>query len=114
MEAGQAELVQAGHMLGDCVTLIPTPGHTPGHVSIRVKSGIDEAVITGDALHSTVQCWYPNWHFTFDSDAEMAVVSRIQLLESVSEAGCILLGSHFAHPSIGRVNVERGAFRWTG
>ena len=112
VEAGQAELVQAGHMLGDHVSLIPTPGHTPGHVSVMIKNENQEAVITGDALHSTVQCWYPEWHFKYDADAEMAVTSRIHLLETVAEAGCIVLGSHFSLPSIGRVSEQKDAFRW--
>ncbi len=114
VEAGQAELVQAGHMLGDHVSLMPTPGHTPGHVSIMVKSGKHEAMITGDALHSTAQCWYPDWHFKYDADAEMAVTSRIQLLEAAAEKDCVVLGSHFSLPSIGRVKAELGAFRWHG
>lgn len=112
IEAGQAELVDGDHMLGDHVTLVPTPGHTPGHVSVRVKSGGDAALITGDALHSTVQCSYPDWHFTYDADAPMAVASRRFLLESASETGCTVLGSHFALPSLGHVKAERGAFRW--
>lgn len=111
--AGQAELVQAGHMLGDCVTLIPTPGHTPGHVSVRIASGGAEAIITGDALHSTAQCAHPDWHFRFDSDAAQAVTSRRFLLETASEAACLVLGSHFSLPSIGRVATDRQAFRWT-
>lgn len=59
LAAGQAELVSAGHKLGDEVTLIPTPGHTPGHVSVLVQSAGVEAVITGDALHSAAQCTHP-------------------------------------------------------
>lgn len=112
VEAGQADLVQAGHMLGDHVRLIPTPGHTPGHVSILIQSKNREAVITGDALHSAVQCWFPNWHFKYDADAETAVNSRIKLLERVSESNCIVLGSHFSLPSIGRVKADGHAFRW--
>lgn len=112
VEAGQAELIQAEHMLGDYVSLMATPGHTPGHVSIVLNSNGCQAVITGDAIHSTVQCWYPDWHFKYDADAETAVISRIQLLEHVSEADCIVLGSHFSLPSIGRVTDENGAFRW--
>lgn len=112
IEAGQADLVEAGQTLGDHVTLIPTPGHTPGHVSVEVKSGDHRAVITGDALHSTVQCWHPEWHFKYDADAEMAVSSRRALLENASESGCLVLGSHFALPSLGRVKAEKGAFRW--
>ena len=113
VEAGQAELVQAGHMLGDHVRLIPTPGHTPGHVSVLVQSKNREAVITGDALHSTVQCWHPEWHFKYDADAQMAVTSRIKLLEYASESNSIVLGSHFALPSIGRVKPGAHAFRWS-
>ncbi|MGB0505626.1 MAG: MBL fold metallo-hydrolase [Pikeienuella sp.] len=112
IEAGQVELVSAGHMLGDHVQLIPTPGHTPGHVSVLVKGGKSEAVITGDALHSTAQCWHPEWHFMFDDDAEMAVTSRVSLLEQSVEKGCVVLGSHFALPSIGRVKAEKDGFRW--
>jgi len=112
VEAGQAELVQAGHQLGDHVTLVPTPGHTPGHVSVMIDSEDRKALITGDALHSTAQCWHPEWHFLFDADAEAAVKSRRQLLETASEADCVVLGSHFALPSIGRVSAEKDAFRW--
>ena len=112
VEAGQAELFQTGHMLGDQVRLIPTPGHTPGHISVLIQSKNVEAVITGDALHSTVQCWFPGWHFKYDADAETAVHSRIKLLELVSESNCIVLGSHFSLPSIGRVETDGDAFRW--
>lgn len=112
VEAGQAELYQSGHQLGGCVSLIPTPGHTPGHVSVMISSKEQKAVITGDALHSTVQCMYPHWHFKFDTDATMAVTSRLQLLETVSEAGCIVLGSHFVLPSIGWITTQAGVFRW--
>ena len=113
IEAGQAELVSHGHMLGDHVTLFPTPGHTPGHVSVRIKSGDTEAMITGDAIHSTAQCWHPTWHFKFDADAEMAVRSRRHLLETVSQARLTVLGTHFVLPSIGHVEANGEVFRWT-
>ncbi len=112
VEAGQAEFVQAGHQLGEAVSLMPTPGHTPGHVSILIKSAGREALITGDAMHSTAQCACPHWHFKFDSDPEQAVMSRRQLLERASEADLRVLGSHFTLPSIGRVREAGGVFRW--
>lgn len=112
IEAGQVELVEAGHMLGDYVTLVPTPGHTPGHVSVMVQSGDRAALITGDALHSTVQCWHPDWHFLYDADAERAVASRRALLERAAETNCTVLGNHFALPSLGRVKADKDAFRW--
>jgi len=112
IEAGQVELVSSGHVMGDHVTLVPTPGHTPGHVSVLVKSGSAEAIITGDALHTAAQCWYPDWHFKYDVDGDLAANSRRQLLENASEANRKVLGSHFALPSIGRVKAHGNAFRW--
>jgi glyoxylase-like metal-dependent hydrolase (beta-lactamase superfamily II) len=112
VEAGQAELVQAGHMLGDSVELVASPGHTPGHVSVLVKSGNREALITGDALHSSAQCWHPEWHFKYDADPVQAAFSRRQLLEQCSQTGCVVLGSHFVLPSVGHVKSQGSAFRW--
>ena len=99
-------------MLGDHVTLIPTPGHTPGHVSVLITSGGREALITGDALHSSAQCTHPEWHFKYDVDPQMAVASRRRLLEDASEADRTVLGSHFALPSLGRVKAKNGSFHW--
>ena len=112
IEAGQAEFVEPGHRLGDHVSLIATPGHTPGHVSVRIESGGRVAIITGDALHSTVQCWHPEWHFKYDADAPRAISSRRHLLETAVRTGAVVLGSHFALPSIGHVREAGDAFAW--
>ena len=112
IEAGQAELVSGEHALGDYVTLKPTPGHTPGHVSVLVRSGGAEALITGDAIHTTVQVHHPEWEFTFDADGPAADVTRRRLLETVSERGCKVLGSHFSLPSTGRVRADGDSFMW--
>lgn len=110
--SGQAEFVEGVQDLGDHVTLMPTPGHTAGHVSIRLKSGGKEAVITGDAIHSSAQCQHPHWQFKFDYDGQEAIQSRRKLLETSAEHGVLVLGTHFTLPSIGRVEVDGDAFRW--
>ena len=110
--AGQAEMVSAGHQLGDHVTLVPTPGHTPGHVSVLVQCNGAEAVITGDAIHTAAQCWHPEWTFRFDMDPDRAIASRRALLEDASETQRTVLGIHFALPSIGQVEPNGDVFRW--
>ncbi|MBF9043504.1 MBL fold metallo-hydrolase [Rhodobacterales bacterium HKCCE4037] len=112
IEAGQAEEVGSDFTIGDAISLIPTPGHTPGHVSVRIRSGGAEAVITGDAIHCTPQCAYPEWQFVYDADKEAAVRARRFLLETVSESGARVLGTHFQLPSTGRVRADGDAFRW--
>jgi uncharacterized protein (TIGR02118 family) len=46
LEAGLATLVEADHRISDEIWLEPTPGHTPGHVSVRLRGRDGEAVIT--------------------------------------------------------------------
>ena len=38
--------------LGEGLTLMPLPGHTPGHAGLRLRSGGEELLIAGDAVIS--------------------------------------------------------------
>lgn len=107
IEAGQAQLVSNDFALDDEVWLELTPGHTPGHVSIHLASQGAEAVITGDCLHSPVQCLEPAWIMRADSDPELAKTTRLNFLERYSDSKVLVCASHFPQPSFGRV-VRRG------
>ena len=75
-EAGLVDLVEPGHAVTSEVALEPTPGHTPGHASVRIRSGGAEAVITGDLMHHPVQCAHPDWGSNADSDPAAAAATR--------------------------------------
>lgn len=110
--AGQAQMVSAPFALSDQVALIPTPGHTPGHVSVLIEDGGQRGLITGDALHSSAQCCNPHWHFKFDADPEEAVQSRKGLLATALEENRLVIGSHFTLPSLGHVVKDGDGFGW--
>lgn len=112
IEAGQAEFVDGAHEIATGVTLVPTPGHTPGHSSVLIERGDARGLITGDAIHSTAQCQHPEWHFKFDADPVLAETSRRALLELAVERGPDVLGSHFTLPSRGRVKPKGDVFTW--
>ena len=110
--AGLAEIVGPDHGIGDHIRLIPTPGHTPGHVSVKVSGGGRDLILTGDALHSPVQCRHPEWRFASDEDAGLAVESRKKLLGNAAETQASVIGSHFPLPSVGTVRAEGDHFAW--
>ena len=85
MEAGQAELVRDDHALGDHVRLLPTPGHTPHHVSVCFGRDGDDAVMTGDVLHSPLQARYPELSPRFDVDRDAAARTRRSFLDRYCE-----------------------------
>jgi glyoxylase-like metal-dependent hydrolase (beta-lactamase superfamily II) len=50
--AQRQEVVTSAHQFNDVVQLIPTPGHTIDHYSVRLGRPGADAVITGDMIHS--------------------------------------------------------------
>jgi glyoxylase-like metal-dependent hydrolase (beta-lactamase superfamily II) len=112
LDAGLAELVDTDHRLSDELWLEPTPGHTPGHVSVRLRSGDGEAVITGDLMHNPVQVAEPGWASHFDSDPEQARQTRRAFCARYADTPVAVLGTHFHHPTAGRIVRHRESDCW--
>ncbi len=108
VDAGLADLVEDGHRVTDEIWLEPTPGHTPGHFSVRISSRGQEAVITGDLMHHPIQCIHPEWNCGFDAIPEMARSTRRSFLERYAGRPVTVFGTHFATPSCGRI-LKNGA-----
>ncbi|MCC6210438.1 MAG: MBL fold metallo-hydrolase [Burkholderiales bacterium] len=112
VEAGLAELVEPDHCITEEVFLEPTPGHTPGHVSVRISSQGSEAVITGDLIHHPAQCSEPGWANRFDVDPEAARATRRAFLEKYRDGKVLVLGTHFATPTAGHIRRGAGGYRF--
>jgi glyoxylase-like metal-dependent hydrolase (beta-lactamase superfamily II) len=110
-EAGLVDLVSPEHVLTDEVRLEPTPGHTPGHVSVHISSRGEEAVITGDLMHHPAQCTHPEWHANFDADAGQAEQTRRDFLARYADQPVLVIGTHFATPTAGRIVRDGAAYR---
>lgn len=112
VDAGLAELVETGHRITPEVWLEPTHGHTPGHVSVRISSGGEEAVITGDLMHHPIQCSEPDWANHFDVDAQAARQTRRDFLHRYSDRPVLVLGTHFAPPTAGWIVASENVWRF--
>jgi glyoxylase-like metal-dependent hydrolase (beta-lactamase superfamily II) len=111
VEAGLVDLVETTHQVCPEVGLVPTLGHTPGHVSVRIQSQGEEALITGDFLHHPCQMAHPEWASAVDYDAEASTATRWRMLEAYAGTDNLLIGTHFAGPTAGRVVKDGGVFR---
>ena len=104
IDAGQAQFVDTDHRITSEVRLIPTPGHTPGHVSVVIESRGASALITGDIAHSPIQFAHPElaaWRF--DTDAAASTSTRRTIVERYANTDTLVLGTHFAPPTAGRL-----------
>ncbi|MBT4488776.1 MAG: MBL fold metallo-hydrolase [Rhodospirillaceae bacterium] len=111
VDAGLAELVDMDHRITSEVWLEPTPGHTPGHVSVRISSQGEEAVITGDMTHHPCQFAHPDWAATVDYDADQSTQTRLDFYARYAEQPVLVIGTHFATPTAGKIVRDGDAYR---
>lgn len=113
VDAGLARLVANDHEITPEVRLVPTPGHTPGHVSVRIESGGQTALISGDMVHHPVQIARPDWPSVPDYDPEAAMAMRRATFGALADTGVLLLGTHFNAPAGGYVTSAGTGWTWT-
>ena len=101
--ANRVDIVKSAHAFNDLVTLIPTPGHTIDHYSVRVGKPGTDAIITGDMIHSPLQARYPELGMLADYDSKQAGVTRRELFGKVCDSSTLMCTAHFPSPSSGRV-----------
>jgi len=112
VEAGLADLVETDHRLCDEVWLEATPGHTPGHVAVRVASRGEQAFITGDMTHHPVQWAELDWKMPADSDSARAAATRRRVLDEHAGQPTLVIGTHYAPPCAGRLVRVAGGGRF--
>jgi len=110
VEADRAEIVSDDFAIGDHVRILPTPGHTPGHVAFALGRGKDDAVFSGDLMHTPLQTLYPELSPKFDVDPAQAAATRRNFLERYCETDTLCCTAHFPSPSVGKIKRKGNAF----
>lgn len=108
VEAGRAALIDPDFRVADEISLIATPGHSPGHLSVLIDSDGEQLLLAGDAAHHPVQFAHPEWSSTADHDAAAAARTRRMLLQRFADTPTRIIGGHFAG---GRIVADGAAYR---
>ncbi|WP_431205338.1 MBL fold metallo-hydrolase [Bradyrhizobium betae] len=110
VEAKRHEVVGNDHQIGDHVRILPTPGHTPGHVAFTFGRGKDDAVFSGDLMHSPIQTLYPEMSVKFDVDPAAAATTRRGFLDRYCDTDTLCCTAHFPSPSVGKIRRKGNGF----
>ena len=103
VEAKKAEIVINDFVLGDHARILPTPGHTPGHVAFTFGRGKDDVVFAGDLMHTPLQTRYPELSPKFDVDPKLAGATRRNFLQRYCDTNTLCCTAHFPSPSAGKI-----------
>jgi len=109
VDAGKAELIPSDHKLCDEMSLIPTPGHSPGHMSVLIRSEGEEGLLTGDVAHHPCQMAHLDWSSTADSDPVQSTATRRQLFSRFADRPTLVIGGHY---NAGRIQRDGDAFKF--
>jgi glyoxylase-like metal-dependent hydrolase (beta-lactamase superfamily II) len=109
MDAGKADLVASDARLCDEIALIPTPGHSPGHVSVHITSAGEQGLLSGDVAHHPCQMAHLDWSSTADSDPVQSMVTRRDLFARFADKSVLVIGGHF---NAGHIRRDGDAFKF--
>lgn len=106
-------LVEDGSELLGCIKLQLAPGHTPGHSIIQVYSGPDRLYHLADLVHSAVlSVGHPRWGFDGDTDFNLAVQTRINVLQDLTRSRSLVFSNHLPWPGLGHIRKKGDGFEW--
>ena len=112
VQAGQALLVDDAFVLSDELSLVPTPGHSPGHVCVDLKSGGERALFTGDMMHHCAQVIQPDWSSCFCFDVKASAATRWKFFREHVNTDTLVIPTHFPGATAGRIAPLRDTFEF--
>lgn len=72
----------------------------------------ERAVITGDMMHHPCQIAHPEWSPLFDSDQEASRATRRAMVKDWADLPILVIGTHFAGPTAGRIKRDGASYRF--
>ncbi len=110
--AGRVELINGEALIAGGVTMLPLPGHTPGHAGFRVDDGNHSFAQVGDVVHAqSLQLANPEISVIFDVDREVARATRKRALDMVATDELLFSGGHIMRPTIMRLERYGDGYR---
>ena len=109
VDAGQAELIPSDHRLCEEISVIPTPGHSPGHMSVLIESDGEQALLSGDVAHHPCQMAHLDWCSVVDTDTAQSAETRHKVFSRFADTPTLVIGGHF---SAGHIRRDGDGFRF--
>jgi glyoxylase-like metal-dependent hydrolase (beta-lactamase superfamily II) len=94
------------------ITVIPTPGHTVGHVIVSIKSANQDLLFISDLLGHPIHVEYPDWSMSHEHDLVLAAQNRRRILEKAERMNTLIHSFHLDFPGLGHVVSNEAGLKW--
>lgn len=111
--SGHLRAIEGAGSIDEGVSVVESPGHTPGHLSYAFSSEGQTLLVVGDLVHvGALQLPHPDVTVTYDSSAVAARESRIGLFSSAAKSRTLIAAAHLSFPGVGHIRKVGAAFEW--
>jgi len=95
------------------ITVVHAPGHTPGHMNLRIHSEGQELYHFADlAHHYAIMFPHPDWTVMYDVNEKLAEATRRKVFATLASSGSLVFGYHMPCPALGRIKPQASGYRW--
>lgn len=110
--ADRLDIVSGTAEIAPGLSVMPLPGHTPGHAGWRLDAGDTQLIHMGDIVHApALQMADPEIAIAFDIDVDTARATRKRLLDELATDGALVTGGHLLRPAFNRIERADGGYR---
>lgn len=106
--------IKENDTLFDCIKVEHTPGHTPGQLAFLIQQNGKNLQLKhiADVVHSPILVRYPEWGIKYDQDFDLAVKTRLNILEEAYNKRQLVIAMHLPWPGIGYIGKRDNRYDW--
>ncbi|MEO6864020.1 MAG: MBL fold metallo-hydrolase [Gemmatimonadaceae bacterium] len=109
LDSAQLELIEGETEIAEGISVILTPGHTPYHQSVVIRSAGETAIFLGDVVPTHAHLPLP-WIMGYDVEPLVTLESKRGLLRRVEQENWTVIFEHDAVVPWGRVQSDARAY----
>lgn len=113
LESGQLEMADGELQITSDIRFLPAPGHTQDHACVVISAGGENALYTGDLVHSAIGLERIAWIPALDVLPLISLETKRRLTEQMIREQTLVVITHAPFPGAGRLSESDGRRQWT-
>ena len=110
---GRLTFVEDGFEVAPGIQVVATPGHTPGHLALYIRSAGLQLLNISDVVLHPLHLQHPTWFPVFDISPEQAAASKQRTFDHAAKTQALVFAHHFPpFPNLGYIHKQEKGWQW--